>query len=101
MADIKKLKEMARSFRSLLENNAKNGSDAEHLLIFLTPLFEDISEGKVMPPKRYEYRLVLGKDSQFYQPENPLSEAEAQFVAVLEDWESQAWYQKGKKGSTE
>jgi hypothetical protein len=93
MSKVEKFKDRARSFRALLVVHAPKDTDAESLLQWLTPLFEEIAAGKVQPPQRYEYRLALGKDNPFYEPTSPFSEAKAQFISALEDWESQAWYQ--------
>jgi hypothetical protein len=67
------------------------------LLRWLTPLFNEIASGKVVPPRRYEYRLALGKDNPFYEPDSPFSELHAEFAAALEDWASQPWYQEALK----
>ena len=91
------LKEKARSFRALLTAHDWKDTDAELLLRWLTPLFDDIEAGKVTPPQHYKFRLALGKDNPFYAPGSTFIEAETQFVAALEDWESQAWYQEAMK----
>jgi hypothetical protein len=91
------LKEKARAFRALLAAHDWKNTDAELLLRWLTPLFDDIEAGKISPPQRYNYRMALGKDNPFYEQDSPFMKAEAQFVAALEDWESQAWYQEAMK----
>ena len=67
------------------------------LLKWLTPLFEDIELGKVVPPTPYTFLNALGKDNPFYEPDKPFSKAEADFISALEDWESQSWYQMFSK----
>lgn len=99
MDKVEKLKRRVQVLKTLLETHARRNSDAEALLRFLTPLFEDIMADKIEPPKRYEYHLVLGKDNPFYETDSLFSEAHAQFVSALEDWESQTWYQEGMRRS--
>ncbi|HKR42557.1 MAG TPA: hypothetical protein VJU59_23280, partial [Paraburkholderia sp.] len=99
MDNVQRLQNKTRVFRTLLTEHAPKNADAEALLRWLTPLFDDIKEGKVKPPHYYKFRLALGKDNPFYEPDSPFSDAEAEFIATLEDWESQAWYQEAKKAA--
>ncbi|PRX32139.1 hypothetical protein B0G75_104158 [Paraburkholderia sp. BL18I3N2] len=94
MDKVQNLKDKARAFRTLLQTHDWKDTDAQLLLRWLTPLFEEIEAGLVQPPQHYQYRFALGKDNTFYEPGSPFAEAEAQFVSALEDWESQEWYQK-------
>jgi hypothetical protein len=61
------------------------------MLEWLTPLFDKIKAGNVTPPKRYDYRMALGKDSPFYESYGQFSQVEADFACALEDWASQPW----------
>lgn len=97
---VELLKSKAEKFRSLLTEHQLANGDAMLLLRWLEPLFDEIEQGKVVPPKRYDYRNALGKDSPFYEPNSPFSAAEADFSAALEDWASQSWYQQSTNGST-
>lgn len=92
MDKVEKLRAAADSFRILLEDHRGRDQDASRMLEWLTPLFDEIKTGNVTPPKRYEYRMALGKDSPFYEPYGPFSQAEADFACALEDWASQPWY---------
>ena len=83
-------------FRNLLVEHKKNNSDAMLLLKLLTPLFQEIEDGKITPPKYYEFGNALGKDNPFYEPDKPFHNAESNFIAALEDWESQNWYRSQK-----
>ena len=67
----------------------------------LPPLFDDIAQGEVIPPVYYQHGLALGKDNPFYEPSSPFFRAESDFVAALEDWTSQPWYQDGSKHTKE
>jgi hypothetical protein len=89
---IKLLQERAAAFRDLLKQHEATNVDAMLLLKWLTPLFQEIDAGKINPPKHYEFGNALGRDNSFYEPDKPFHHAEAEFVAVLEDWESQDWY---------
>ncbi|BDC44374.1 hypothetical protein PTKU15_76710 [Paraburkholderia terrae] len=94
---ISNLQEMASIFRSLLEMHERKDADAALLLKWLTPLFDDIAKGKVVPPQHFEYGLALGKDSPFYEPDSLYSTPYSDFIATLEDWSSQPWYQDALK----
>ncbi len=91
MDKVKNLKEKAKTFHQLLENETDD-LDAARLLKWLAPLFIDIEAGKVTPPRRYEFRMALGKDAKFYERHDNIGKAEADFVSALEDWPSQEWY---------
>lgn len=91
------LKTRSGKFRELLRQHEDSSSDATLLLKWLTPLFDDIELGKVVPPTPYGFLNALGKDNPFYEPDKPFSAAEADFVSALEDWESQPWYQMSSK----
>lgn len=94
MDKVQWLKVKAAEFRALLEAYQDTSVDAMLMLKWLTPLFDDISAGRVMPPVRYEFRNALGKDNPFYEPDSIFSGPHADFAAALEDWASQPWYQK-------
>lgn len=94
MDKIQNFKDKARVFRMLLATHDWKDTDAELLLRWRAPLFDDIEAGKVQPPQYYKYRLALGKDNPSYELDFPFVEAETQFISALEDWESQAWYQE-------
>jgi hypothetical protein len=87
------LKDKAEHFRALLAAHADTNTDAMLLLRWLTSLFNEVSQGKIIPPKRYEFRSALGRDSPFYEPTSPFSRVEADFISALEDWPSKPWYQ--------
>jgi hypothetical protein len=94
MDKAEKLRVAADNFSILLEDYKWRDKDASKMLEWLTPLFDEIKAGRVTPPKRYEYRMALGKDSSFYDPYGPFSRAEADFACALEDWASQPWYKQ-------
>lgn len=96
MDKIEILKERAANFRNLLMQHQSKNTDAMLLLKWLTPLFQEIEAGNIQPPQCYDFRNALGKDNSFYEPDKPFHSAEADFVAALEDWESQDWYKKLK-----
>ncbi len=101
MEKVKILQEKALALRVLLQMHEKGNADATLLLRLLTPLFEDIARGNVIPPVYYQHGLALGKDNPLYEPGSWLFRAESDFVAALEDWTSQPWYQDGSKHTTE
>jgi hypothetical protein len=96
MDKVKNLQEKEQVFRKLLELYASEDSDAERLLGWLMPLFMQIEKGQVVPPQKYEHRMALGKEPEFYKRHKDVYSAESDFIAALEDWESQDWYQKLK-----
>jgi len=96
MDKVKNLQEREQVFRNLLELYSSEDSDAESLLGWLMPLFTEIEEGKIIPPKMYEHHMALGKEPAFYERHKDVYSAESDFIAALEDWESQEWYKKLK-----
>ncbi|MFZ2161053.1 MAG: hypothetical protein WAW02_02440 [Sideroxyarcus sp.] len=94
MDKVKLLQERAAAFRDLLKQHEARNADAMLLLKLLTPLFQEIEAGKIVPPKYYEFGNALGKDAPFYAPDMPFHAVEAEFVSALEDWKSQSWYQQ-------
>jgi len=94
MNKIEKLRMSANDFRKLLEEYENSDPDAHRMLNWLTPLFIEIEAGNIIPPKSYEFRMALGKDSSFYDPCGPFSRTEADFACALEDWASQPWYKE-------
>lgn len=96
MDKVKNLKEKARVFHALLEKYASNDADAESLLRWLTPLFVEVERGGIIPPHRYEFRVALGKESDFYACHREVHSAESDFMCALEDWDSQEWYSRLK-----
>lgn len=91
---VKLLQARAAVFRDLLKQHEAVNTDAMQLLKWLTPLFQEIEAGKIIPPKYYEFGNALGKEAAFYGPGKPFHTVEAEFVSALEDWESQIWYQQ-------
>lgn len=92
MNKVKLLQEKAAEFRCLLQRHESTNTDAMKLLKWLTPLFDEIEAGKIMLPTHYEFTNSLGKDNPFYELDKPFHHVESDFVAALEDWESQDWY---------
>ena len=88
MDKVKNLQEKARVLHALLEKYAQIDDDAEMVLGFMTPLFEQIRIGEIVPPHEHEYRW------HFASPESPLfkyddlCEAAAEYGHALEDWGS-------------
>ncbi len=93
---IEKLKCKALAFQRMLEKYAPEELDATLLLRWLDPLFEGVRSGLIVPPTYYKFRLALGKDNDFFEDKIDLRFAEAEFIAALEDWESQDWYKQLK-----
>lgn len=93
---IENLKYKAQVFHSLLSKYALQDSDAESLLKWLTPLFTSVELGQINPPFHYNFRMALGKESEFFEIKTDVRHAEAEFMAALEDWESQDWYKQLK-----
>ena len=100
MDKVKNLQEKARVFHDLLKKYAPDDGDAESLLRWLMPLFTEIEKGKIIPPQRYEFRMALGKEPDFYERHKDVHSAESDFMCALEDWESQEWYRNLKGGES-
>lgn len=91
MDKIKLLQERAEIFRILLEKYASQDEDVGDFLKRITPLFERVMRGEIVPP--YDYKL----GAYFSNPDfsslarrywnHELSNAEARFANMLEGWE--------------
>jgi len=88
MDKAKHLQEKAQMLHSLLEHYAKIDDDAEMVLKFMTPLFEEIQAGKIVPPKEHKYRWYFANtESPLYRKYEDLSHAAAEYARVLEEWD--------------
>ena len=96
MDKIENLQEKARAFRRLLDLYAPRDIDAQLLLRWLTPLFGAIERGEIVPPRKYEFHMALGKEPEFYERHKDVHSVESDFMCALEDWESQSWYKQLK-----
>jgi hypothetical protein len=85
---IRKLREKARTLRSLLNRYAKIDSDVENILSLMTGILDEIEQGKVVPPKRDEFRwYFFNTESPLFMKYSDLSQAEAEYAEVLEGWD--------------
>jgi hypothetical protein len=86
MDKVKNLQEKARILRSFLERYAKLDGDAEMVLGFMTPLFNQIEAGEITPPYEHKYRWYFANtESPLFQYDD-LGEAAAEYARALEDW---------------
>jgi hypothetical protein len=88
------LRQRADAFRHALEDLQAADADARRLLSWLTPLFDDVEAGRIVPPYPYKFAVALGPDHAFYRPGNPILVVESAFVEALEDWNAQPWYRE-------
>lgn len=86
MDKVKRLQDKADVLRSVLKKYAYVDSDAEMVLGFMTPLFEQISAGAVVPPRTHEYRWHFASTESPLFKYDDLCEAAAEFGHALEDW---------------
>jgi hypothetical protein len=86
MDKVKNLQEKARILRNLLDHYAKADDDAEMLLGFMLPLFEQIKDGKIIPPHEHEYRWYFADTESPLFKYGDLCEAAAEYARALEDW---------------
>jgi hypothetical protein len=90
MDKVEKLKQSAIEFRALLEKYAKTDSDVEDFLRRITPWFEKIDKGEIVPPC-YDYQLFRHFTNPDLSPladkyfKTDLSEASAIFTASILD----------------
>lgn len=81
------LHDKASRLRALLEHYAKTDDDVEMVLSFMTPLFDEIKAGRIVPPRRDEYRwYFFNTESPLYLKYDDLSQAEAEYAEILEGW---------------
>lgn len=86
MDKVKILQEKARILHASLEKIAEVDDDAEMVLGFMTPLFERIDTGEIVPPYAHEYRWYFANtDSPLFKYDD-LGDAAAEFGHALEDW---------------
>jgi len=84
MSNVDDLKEKTAALRLILERYAREDRDAEMVLRFMTPLFDNIEGGEVVPPMENEYEWY------FFNTESPLVrhidlvEAASQYGRALE-----------------
>lgn len=101
MDKVRNLQEKAMVLRALLEKYAQIDGDAEMVLGFMTPLFEAIQAGRIVPPHEHEYRWYFANtESPLYEKYEELSQAASEYACALEDWESQEWYRNLKGGES-
>lgn len=87
MDKIKALQEKAKVLRALLEKYAPLDGDVEMVLRSMTPLLDEIEGGRVMPPRRDEFRWhFFNTESPLYLKYHDLSVAEAEYAEALEGW---------------
>jgi hypothetical protein len=91
------LKAAGNRLRILLEQNKNSDDDANRLLTWLKPLLDKIDGNEITPPYKYPLLGALGKDCRFYDKYPDVRLAEANFIAVLEDWVSQPWFKQTEK----
>lgn len=88
MDKVKNLQEKARKLRTLLEKYAQVDDDAETVLGLMTPLFERIDTGEIVPPYTYEYRWYFGSTDSPLIAYHDLVVAAYEYSHALEDWPS-------------
>jgi hypothetical protein len=88
------LLEKTRLFKELLIETERQDSGLSPLLEKLTPLFDDIENGRVIPPCVGRFQAPFHSEDSRYGFRQPIYSAAAEFEAALEDWRSKPWYPK-------
>ena len=91
MDKVSNLQEKTRVLRELLEHYAKRDDDVAFVLDRMTPLFDDIESGNVVPPRHDDFgRFFFNVEEQepWFIKYPELSHAEAEYAQVLQDWGS-------------
>jgi hypothetical protein len=86
MDQVKQLQEKARELHALLAQYAKSDESAEMDLGFMSTLFADIEQGKVIPPIHDKYRWYFANTEGPLFKYDDLGEAHAQYSHALEGW---------------
>jgi len=86
MDNVAKLRSEANSLHSLLVKYSVTDSDVEMVLEFMRPLFEEIDDGRVVPPKEFEFRWYFGSTDSPLIKFGDLIDAAANFAHTLEGW---------------
>ncbi len=92
MAKVKNLQEKAKVLHALLKKYAQIDDDAQMVLSFMMPLFEQIDAGKIVPPYEHEYRWYFASTESPLFKYDDLCEAAAEYGHALEDWTSTPSY---------
>jgi hypothetical protein len=83
---VKNLQEKARALHELLVRYAKVDDDAEMVLGFMSSLFEEIEQGKVVPPVEDRHQWYFADTESPLFKYDDLGEIHAQYSHALEDW---------------
>ncbi|SIT67311.1 MULTISPECIES: hypothetical protein [Burkholderiaceae] len=86
MDKVKNLQEKARALHELLARYAKVDDDAEMVLRFMSGLFEEIEQGKVVPPVEDKYQWYFADTDGPLFKYADLLHVFAQYSHALEDW---------------
>jgi hypothetical protein len=86
MTKIENLQAKSRNLHCLLMQYSVIDGDADMVLKFMTPLFEQIAKGEVIPPKEFIYRWYFGSTDSPLAAFEDLINVAAEFSHVLEDW---------------
>jgi hypothetical protein len=86
MENVSKLRLEANLLQSLLVKYSVTDSDAAMVLEFMRPLFEVIDNGRVVPPKEFEFRWYFGSTDSPLAKFGDLIDAAANFAHTLEGW---------------
>lgn len=86
MTKAENLQVVSRVLHNILVRYASVDSDAEMVLKFMEPLFNEIAQGKVVPPREFIYRWYFGSADSPLAKFEDLIDAAAEFSHVIEDW---------------
>lgn len=89
MNKMKNLQNKTLILRNLLNDYAKVDNDAEMVMGFMTPFFEDIFNGKILPPCEHKYRWYFANTESPLFKYDDLCEAAAEYARALENWDNQ------------
>ena len=86
MDKIINLQRKTEKLQQLLESYATSDNDAEMVLGFMTPIFQKIKAGEIVPPYEYKYRWYFASTESSLFKYDDLCEAAAEYGHALEDW---------------
>lgn len=90
MNKVERLQHAATALRSKLREYARSDVDAANVLRLMTPLFEQIEKGEVIPPQEDEFSYYFANTDSPLIEYDDLGELAAEYASVLELWDTKA-----------
>ncbi|MDT9000566.1 hypothetical protein RQP53_14930 [Paucibacter sp. APW11] len=94
--NVRLLKTM-KLYRAALLDARRTDLGLDSLVEQLSPLFQAIEDGRVVPPAEGLFDPPFTREGEGYGYPHPLYSAAAEFQSALEDWRSKPWWPAGQE----